>query len=72
MKQGKKECHFIFLGDASQDDEEEAKPVTMKFARQETEEAKARRMRSFGYLQKKRDEEPWIDVTYHGIDVGLA
>ncbi|XP_063444434.1 DNA-directed RNA polymerase III subunit RPC5-like [Mytilus trossulus] len=59
-------------GDMSQDEEDEAKPVTMKFARQETEEAKARRMRSYGYLQKKRNEESWIHVEYHGVNSDLA
>lgn len=59
-------------GDFSQDEEDEAKPVTMKFARQETEEAKARRLRSFGYLQKRREEEPWINISYHDINSDLA
>lgn len=62
--------NITILGDMSQDEEDEAKPVTMKFARQETEEAKARRMRSYGYLQKKRNEESWIHVEYHGVNVG--
>ena len=60
---------YNVVGDCSQDEEDEAKPVTMKFARQETEEAKARRLRSFGYLQKKREEESWINISYHDINV---
>lgn len=51
--------------DASQDEEEEAKPVMVKFARQETEEGKARRLASYEYLKKKQQEEAWIPVTHH-------
>ena len=43
----------------------------MKFARQETDEAKARRLRSFDYLQKKQEEESWVKMEFHGIDVSL-
>lgn len=55
-------------GESSQEEEEEeAKPVRLKFARHETVEAKARRMASYDYLKKKRDEEQWINVKYHSI-----
>lgn len=43
--------------------------MTVKFARQETDDAKARRLASYEYLQKKQDEEPWIRVQYNGPDV---
>ena len=52
-------------GDASQDEEEEAKQVMVKFARQETEEAKARRLASYEYMKKKQQEEAWVPVTHH-------
>ncbi|KAK3600874.1 hypothetical protein CHS0354_019221 [Potamilus streckersoni] len=55
-------------GESSQDEvEEEAKPVTIKFARPESAEAKARRLASFEYLNKKREEERWVNVDYYGI-----
>ncbi|XP_069124051.1 DNA-directed RNA polymerase III subunit RPC5-like [Argopecten irradians] len=60
-------------GESSQDEaEEEAKPVTMKFARQETDEAKARRMASFDYLQKKQEEEAWRPLQFYNINSGVA
>ncbi|XP_029649513.2 DNA-directed RNA polymerase III subunit RPC5 [Octopus sinensis] len=56
-------------GESSQEEEEEeAKPVRLKFARHETVEAKARRMASYDYYQKKRDEEQWVDLRYHSRD----
>ena len=58
-----------FVGESSQDEEEEVKPVTVKFAQQESEEAKARRMASFDYLQKKQQEEAWQKLQYHNITV---
>lgn len=59
----------FFIGESSQDEEEEVKPVTVKFAHQESEEAKARRMASFDYLQKKQQEEMWQQLEYHNINV---
>ncbi|XP_022319153.2 DNA-directed RNA polymerase III subunit RPC5-like [Crassostrea virginica] len=59
-------------GESSQDEEEEVKPVTVKFAQQESEEAKARRMASFDYLQKKQQEEAWQKLQYHNITSGRA
>ncbi|XP_033749555.1 LOW QUALITY PROTEIN: DNA-directed RNA polymerase III subunit RPC5-like [Pecten maximus] len=60
-------------GESSQDEaEEEAKPITMKFARQETDEAKARRMASFDYLQKKQEEESWHPLQFYNINSGVA
>ena len=61
--------HIIVLGESSQDEEEDAKPVTVRFARRETEEAKARRMASYGYVNKRLEEEPWVHVTPHKISV---
>ncbi|XP_068672211.1 DNA-directed RNA polymerase III subunit RPC5-like isoform X1 [Montipora foliosa] len=48
----------------SQDEEDEAKAVTVKFARPETEKAKAQRLSSFKYLEKKKAEEPWTNVQF--------
>ncbi|XP_064614481.1 DNA-directed RNA polymerase III subunit RPC5-like [Liolophura sinensis] len=52
-------------GENSQDEEEEVKAVTVKFARPESAEAKARRMASYDYIQGKRAEEAWVHVSYH-------
>ena len=61
----------VFVDGSQDEEEEEAKPVTMKFARQETEEAKARRMASYDYLQRKREEEAWLPLRFHTIEVGV-
>lgn len=49
---------------AASDEEEEAKQVTVKFARQENERLKKAREKSFGYLSKKSAEEPWFDIDF--------
>ncbi|KAM7448595.1 DNA-directed RNA polymerase III subunit RPC5 [Porites harrisoni] len=49
----------------SQDEEDEAKPLTVKFARPETDRAKAQRLSSFKYLEKKKAEEPWKKVQFY-------
>ncbi|CAH3013932.1 unnamed protein product [Porites evermanni] len=49
----------------SQDEEDEAKPLTVKFARPETDRAKAQRLSSFKYLEKKKAEEPWRKVQFY-------
>ncbi|XP_077979709.1 DNA-directed RNA polymerase III subunit RPC5-like [Glandiceps talaboti] len=54
-------------GESSQDEEEEAKPVTVKFARPETDQAKAKRLASWQYLEQKRSEESWVDLTVNHI-----
>lgn len=51
-------------GDSSQDEEEEVKAVTVKFARQETAEQKSRRMQSYDYRVQKQKEENWVHCTY--------
>lgn len=55
-----------------EEEEPEAKAVTVKFARRETQEAKARRMASYEYISKKRDEEPWIHVHHHHVTAPTA
>ena len=63
-------CHL--LGDSSQDEaEDDAKPVTVKYARPESEVAKARRLGSYDYLRKKHEEERWVPLRYHNIMVGV-
>ncbi|XP_076448701.1 DNA-directed RNA polymerase III subunit RPC5-like [Babylonia areolata] len=52
-------------GDSSQEEEEEAEAVTIKFAPQETAEAKARRMASCEYIQKQVQEEQWSSLAYY-------
>ncbi|XP_060603033.1 DNA-directed RNA polymerase III subunit RPC5-like [Ruditapes philippinarum] len=52
-------------GDSSQDEgEEEAKAVTVKFARPESDIAKARRLASFGHMQKLQEEEAWVPLRF--------
>ncbi|XP_067005407.2 DNA-directed RNA polymerase III subunit RPC5 isoform X2 [Anabrus simplex] len=58
-------------GDQS-DEEEEAKQVTVKFARQENDRIKRARERSFGYLSKKSAEEPWYHTQYHNSQSNRA
>lgn len=56
-------------GDSSQDEEEgEAEAVTVKFAPQESEEAKARRLGSCDYMYRQAQEEPWCPLTYRGAN----
>ena len=70
------ECYLfkksLVLGDSSQDEaEDDAKPVTVKYARPESEVAKARRLGSYEYLHKKHEEEPWVPLRYHNIHVSV-
>ncbi|XP_061562533.1 DNA-directed RNA polymerase III subunit RPC5 isoform X1 [Phycodurus eques] len=60
-------------GDSSQDEgEEEAKAISVRFARPESEQARQRRIQSYEFLQKKQAEEPWIHLQYHGIKDGRS
>ncbi len=59
-------------GGSQDEEEEEAKHVTVRFARRETEEAKARREASYEYVHKKRDEENWINVRHHQIEDSVS
>ncbi|XP_066026636.1 DNA-directed RNA polymerase III subunit RPC5-like isoform X2 [Pocillopora verrucosa] len=56
----------------SQDEEEEAKPLTVKFARPETERAKAQRLSSFKYLEQKKAEEPWKTMEFYNPQNDIA
>lgn len=60
-------------GDSSQDEaEEEAKAITVRFARPESEQARQRRIQSYEFLQKKQAEEPWIHLQYHSAKDGRS
>uniref|UniRef100_A0A3Q1EAP4 Polymerase (RNA) III (DNA directed) polypeptide E n=1 Tax=Acanthochromis polyacanthus TaxID=80966 RepID=A0A3Q1EAP4_9TELE len=60
-------------GDSSQDEaEEEAKAITVRFARPESEQARQRRIQSYEFLQKKQAEEPWVHLHYHGVKDGRS
>uniref|UniRef100_A0A3P9K230 Polymerase (RNA) III (DNA directed) polypeptide E n=1 Tax=Oryzias latipes TaxID=8090 RepID=A0A3P9K230_ORYLA len=60
-------------GDSSQDEaEEEAKAITVRFARPESEQARRRRIQSYEFLQKKQAEEPWVHLQYHGVKDGRS
>ncbi|CAL1599727.1 unnamed protein product [Knipowitschia caucasica] len=55
-------------GDSSQDEaEEDAKAITVRFARPESEQARQRRIQSYEFIQKKHAEEPWVHLRYHGL-----
>nr|CAG4651048.1 EOG090X07NA [Simocephalus serrulatus] len=49
----------------SGDEEEVAEQITVKFARTETERSKTLREKSYGFLQKKNAEEPWIHTKFY-------
>uniref|UniRef100_A0A8C5DYS4 DNA-directed RNA polymerase III subunit RPC5 C-terminal domain-containing protein n=1 Tax=Gouania willdenowi TaxID=441366 RepID=A0A8C5DYS4_GOUWI len=60
-------------GDSSQDEaEEEAKAITVRFARPESEQARQRRIQSYEFLQKKQAEEPWVHLQYHSVKDGRS
>ena len=56
-------------GDSSQEEEDDAQQVTVKFARPESAEAKARRLASYNYVQRRREDEHWQTLTYHSSEV---
>ncbi|KAK3725000.1 hypothetical protein QZH41_017477, partial [Actinostola sp. cb2023] len=56
----------------SQDEEEEAKALTLRFARRESDRAKAQRLSSFKYLEKQEAEEEWSNLNYHPPQHSLA
>ncbi|XP_066291491.1 DNA-directed RNA polymerase III subunit RPC5-like [Branchiostoma lanceolatum] len=54
-------------GESSQDEEEDnPRAVTVRFARPETDETKARRMASYQYIEQQVAEEQWINCSLHG------
>lgn len=60
-------------GDSSQDEaEEDAKAITVRFARPESEQARQRRIQSYEFLQKRQAEEPWVHLHYHSAKDGRS
>jgi len=49
-------------------DEDEARPLLAKFARNESDEAKTRREASYAFLKRSQDDEPWVSLRHHAID----
>lgn len=49
-------------------DEEEAKQVTVQFARTENENTRKAREKSFGVVSQKSADEPWCETVYHARD----
>ncbi|ELT95950.1 hypothetical protein CAPTEDRAFT_186672 [Capitella teleta] len=58
--------------EAPEEMEPEAKPIMMKFARHETDEAKARRMASYEYLRKTGEAEAWVTLQHYEETSSLA
>ncbi len=52
----------------SGDEEEVAEQITVKFARTETDRSKALREKSYGFLQKKNAEEPWVNTRFYSLN----
>ncbi|XP_028409437.1 DNA-directed RNA polymerase III subunit RPC5-like isoform X1 [Dendronephthya gigantea] len=55
-------------GDSQDEDEEKATALLVRFAKKETEQAKAQRLSSYKHLEKQMSEEPWTEVEYFGIN----
>lgn len=49
-------------------EDEEPKHVTVKFARTETDRSRKAREKSFNYLQKRSEDEPWCETEWCGQD----
>ncbi|KAK8757182.1 hypothetical protein V5799_000117 [Amblyomma americanum] len=54
---------------ATEQEEEvdEPKAVTMRFAQQETDRSKRAREKSFRFIQQKQESEPWIEASFHNF-----
>ncbi|EDV27885.1 uncharacterized protein TRIADDRAFT_52872 [Trichoplax adhaerens] len=50
------------------EEEEDIKPVTVRYAVPESDQAKAYRISSHAYLEKKNAEEQWIEAEFVGRD----
>ncbi|XP_065302350.2 DNA-directed RNA polymerase III subunit RPC5-like [Dermacentor albipictus] len=52
---------------ATEEEEEvdEPKAVTVRFANQETDRAKKAREKSFRFIHQKQESEPWVEAMYH-------
>lgn len=49
-------------------EEDEPKHITVKFARTETDRSRKMREKSFNYLQKRSEDEPWCETTWCAQD----
>lgn len=49
-------------------EEDEPKQVTVKFARTETDRSRKAREKSFNYLLKRSEDEPWCETEWCGQD----
>lgn len=63
-KRGKQERKDM-TGEEDSDEEKEAKKVTVRFEKPETDRSRAAKEKSYGYLQKQIRDEPWIETTFH-------
>lgn len=59
---------------AMEEDEEvdEPKAVTVRFAHQETDRAKRAREKSFRFIHQKQESEPWVEATFHNFGTELS
>ncbi|KAL3236912.1 hypothetical protein MRX96_022162 [Rhipicephalus microplus] len=59
---------------AMEEDEEvdEPKAVTVRFAHQETDRAKRAREKSFRFIHQKQESEPWVEATFHNFGSELS
>jgi DNA-directed RNA polymerase-3 subunit RPC5 len=56
-------------GESSHDEgDDDARPVTVRFAPHESEDALARRMASYEHFKRQVDEEAWVNVRHCAID----
>lgn len=54
---------------ATEEEEEvdEPKAVTVRFAQQETDRSKRAREKSFRFMQQKQESEPWVEASFHNF-----
>ncbi|KAH7944114.1 hypothetical protein HPB52_015799 [Rhipicephalus sanguineus] len=59
---------------AMEEDEEvdEPKAVTVRFANQETDRAKRAREKSFRFIHQKQESEPWVEATFHNFGTEMS
>ncbi|XP_037074627.1 DNA-directed RNA polymerase III subunit RPC5-like [Pollicipes pollicipes] len=67
-KKGRQEARELgedVSGDEDEPDGPSTERVTVKFARPEPDRIKQARERSYQYLKRKQDEQPWVPTTVH-------
>ena len=55
-----------------EEEEEAAQAVTVRYARRESDMAKARRLASYQHMKKKQEEELWVSLTHYPLQETLA